>query len=71
MIFDLTDKMREDSTSELGLKMVNTLPFIYQPDREAQEKSDTSAADLQYQTHVTNYLNFTRGQLRLFSVKSS
>ena len=46
MIFGLTDKMKEDSTGELGLKMVNTLPFTYQPDIEARETSDTSAADL-------------------------
>ena len=38
MIFGLTDKMREDSTNGLGVKMV---PLIYQPDRKAQEASDT------------------------------
>lgn len=40
MIFGLTDKMREDSTNGLGVKMVNALPLIYQPDRKAQEASD-------------------------------
>ena len=41
MIFGLTDKMREDSTNGLGVKMVNALPLIYQPDRKAQEATDT------------------------------
>lgn len=50
MIFGLTEKMREESTNGLGVKMVNVLPLIYQPKRKEQEASETSAADLRCQT---------------------
>ena len=32
--------IRKYSTNELGLRMVKALPFIHQPDREAQLISD-------------------------------
>ena len=35
--------------------MVKALPFIRQPDREAGEASDVSAADLRYQTDEKKY----------------
>ena len=35
--------------------MVNALPFIHQPDREAQRASDVSAADRRNQTHMGSF----------------
>ena len=50
------------STNNLGLRMVNALPFIRQPDQNGKKASDVSAADWQYQIHVKNYRYFTRVQ---------
>ena len=38
--------------------MVKALPFIHQQDRVMWKKSDVSAADWEYQTHMENYIFF-------------
>lgn len=52
--------------NDLGLRIVNGLPFIQRPERVAKKASDVSAADWRYQTHVKNYLYYTHAQLKLF-----
>ena len=46
---DLAAIIRESSDKQLVLRVVNTLPFIHQPDRVAPEASDVSAAACLYQ----------------------
>ena len=41
--------IRENSDKQLVLRIVETLPFIHQPDRVAPKASDVSAADWLYQ----------------------
>ena len=55
--------IREISDQQLVLRIVKTLPFIHQPDREAPKASDVSAADWFYQ-HTWKNIVFLR--LRLF-----
>ena len=56
--------IREISDQQLVLRIVKTLPFIHQPDREAPKASDVSAADWFYQ-HTWKNIVYLR--LRLFS----
>lgn len=46
--------------------MREILSWIQQPNKLAWKASDRSADDWQYQTHITNYHNFTCVQWRLF-----
>ena len=55
--------IREISDKQLVLRIVKTLPFIHQPDREAPKASDVSAADWFYQ-HTWKNIVFLR--LRIF-----
>ena len=58
---------KENSTNNLGLRKVNALPLIRQPDRVMRKAREWAAADCRHLTHGQFFCNFTLAQLRLFS----
>ena len=59
--------IKKNSTNNLGLRKVNALPPIHQPDRVVRKARDWAAADYIHQTQGKIFRNFTLAQLRLFS----
>ena len=58
---------KKNSTNNLGLRKVNALPLIRQPDRVMRKAREWATADCRHLTHGQIFCNFILAQLRLFS----